>query len=117
MLIWNLRSVGGRREDLRRAHPEHRWEYLSGYLSFGRLADRVDGSLGPAAQAELGEDARHVVLGGAAADHQPLGDVGVRQPVGEEREDLGLALGQRPVALGPGATARAEFPQERRRGI
>src|SRR5215208_5302491 len=44
--------------------------------------------LGPAAQPELGDDARHVVLRCAPADVEPAGDVRVRHPRREQLEHL-----------------------------
>src|SRR3954447_12575837 len=114
VLMWPLRSVAVADKDHQRPGPRHRWEYLFGYVSFGRLADGVGGGLRAAAKAELGEDARHMVFGGAAADHQAIGDVGVREAVGEQRQDLGLALGEGPVGPGPGAPACAQLAQEGR---
>lgn len=43
------------------------------------------------AQAKLREDARDVRLHGPAAHSQPLGDLGIREPVREELEQLPLA--------------------------
>src|SRR5690349_1542972 len=44
-----------------------------------------------AVQAELGEDARDVLLHRALGDAEALGDAVVRVPLGHEREDLVLA--------------------------
>src|SRR5436309_2823991 len=55
---------------------------------------RVDHRLHAVADAELLEDARDVRLGGRLADHEPLADLGVGQPAGEQVEDLALAWGQ-----------------------
>ena len=49
------------------------------------LAHGVRGRLGAAAHAELGEHAADVVLGGLRRDHEPLGDLGVREPGGDQR--------------------------------
>ena len=42
-------------------------------------------------EAELSEDARHVLLDGALGDEELLRDPGVRQALGLESEDLALA--------------------------
>ena len=57
-----------------------------------------------------------MVLDRLAADEQPIGDLGVRQPVAEELEHLGLALGQH--ARRPCRRSTAGRPSERstRRG-
>ena len=54
-----------------------------------------DDQLGAVAQAELGEDAAHMRLRGGGLTHEPVRDLCVRQPRGDEQEHLGLALGQR----------------------
>ena len=51
--------------------------------------------LGPAADAELGEDARHVLLDRVRGDDQRLGDALVRAPLGHQFEHLALARGER----------------------
>ena len=43
------------------------------------LADGECGCLGAAGEAEFGQDVRDMVFGGASADVQPGGDVGVGQ--------------------------------------
>ena len=55
------------------------------------LADGVRGRLGAGAHAELAEHPADVVLGGLRRDHQPVGDLGVREPGGDQRQDLALA--------------------------
>ena len=80
------------------------------------LARGVRGRLGAAAHAELGEHAADVVLGGLGRDHQPLGDLGVRQAGGDEAEHLALARRQLvALAAGRAAPARAEAAQQRGR--
>src|SRR6187200_364346 len=56
-----------------------------------RVVEGVRRRLGAGAQIELGEDARHVVLCRTAADHEPLGDLGVRETLGEKGKHLGFA--------------------------
>ena len=89
----------------------------SAYGSSGRSRSDVGGGLGAASQAELGEDVRHVVLGGAAADHEPPCDLLVRASVGQQCEYLGLALGQLAEVLGECAPARAKAAKQRSRGV
>ena len=52
-----------------------------------------------------------VVLHGLAADEEPVGDLGVRQPVADQVEDLGLSLGQQRSSW---TGARGLAPSERR---
>jgi hypothetical protein len=59
----------------------------------GLIAQRVGGRLGSVSQAELGQDARDVVLGGAPADVEAIGDVCVRTSFGEEQQHLAFAPG------------------------
>ena len=67
--------------------------------------------LGPAADVELGEDARDVDAGGLLRHVELLGDLAVRGPRGEQLEHLALARGEAeglvagglgPVAVGSG---------------
>lgn len=60
-----------------------------------------------------------MVLGGSPADVEALSNLGVRAARGQERQDLGLALGQRRAAPGPRAPGGAEAPQQfgRRVGV
>jgi glucans biosynthesis protein C len=53
-----------------------------------------DHQLGPVAQAELGEDARHVRLDGRRSDEQALGDLGVAGPPGDGDHHLALPVGE-----------------------
>ena len=52
------------------------------------------GRLGAALQAELGEDARDVVLDRLLGEEHPLADLPVGQALGDQREQLELLLGQ-----------------------
>jgi hypothetical protein len=47
--------------------------------------------LGGGREAQLPEDARHVLLDGAFGDDEPLGDARVRASLGHQLEDLALA--------------------------
>ena len=76
----------------------------------GLLAQRVRGHLGSVPQAELRQDVRDVVLGRSPADVEPLRDLGVRASFGQERQDLRLALRQRPYPFG---NVRAGAPSSR----
>src|SRR3954454_8431768 len=70
------------------------------------VLDGPGGELGAPAQAGLLADAREVVLHRARRDVQLLADLVVRQPVGDEAQDLELALRQQRThrrALAPGA--------------
>ena len=59
-----------------------------------------------------------MVLDGLAADVEALGDLGVGQPVAEEVEHLGLALGQQAARrFVAGRWSHAERPQHRRRRV
>ena len=90
------------------------------YSAAGFVPGGVRGGLGPAAQAELGEDVADVVLDGLAADVEALGDLGVGQAVAEQVEHLGLALGQQAAARAwltrCGRRASAAARRRRRRG-
>jgi hypothetical protein len=65
--------------------------------------DGVAGQLHPIAHVELLEDVLAVALDGALADDEQVGDLPGRVPLGDELDDLRLALGQRitgePLAL------------------
>jgi hypothetical protein len=50
--------------------------------------------LGAVAEVELGEDPPDVGLDRLLGDDQVAGDLGVGQPAGDERQHLGLALGE-----------------------
>ena len=71
------------------------------------------GRLGAAAHAELREHAPDVVLGGLRRNHEPVHDLGVRQPRGDQAQDLALARREL-VALAPGrrATRDTELAQQ-----
>ena len=61
-------------------------------------------------EVELAQDVRDVAVDGVLADHQPLGDLPVRQPFGEQRQHLALArreLGQAGRAVGGSLDAAA----------
>ena len=60
------------------------------------------------ADAELGEDARDVLLDGVRGDHQRLGDAAVRAPLGHQLEHLALA--RRELLERVVAAAAAEHP-------
>src|SRR3954451_125505 len=75
------------------------------------------GRLRPAAHAQLGEDAAHVVLGRLGADVEALADLGVGEAGTEQLEDVALALtesvegggrGSRPAPRRAGAEAAQE---------
>jgi hypothetical protein len=57
-----------------------------------RLAERDGDRLGAGLRLELREDVAHVALHGLLRDEELLRDVGVRHAVGEELQDLSLAL-------------------------
>src|SRR5690349_11194765 len=59
----------------------------------------ADGGRGARAHAELGHDVRHVAVHGVLAEHEPLGDLAVREPVGHEREHLVLARAELAAAV------------------
>src|SRR5215472_2488491 len=62
---------------------------------------RVPGRLLPAAQAELGQDGRHVVVHGFGRDAQALCNLLVAEPLAKEGEDVGLPRGE-PVGVSQG---------------
>ena len=68
------------------------------------------GCLDPVAESQFQQDACHMGLRGRLTDHHSGGDLGIRQAVRDEFEDLTLAGGQRgqdPVPLRrAGAAAR-----------
>ncbi len=53
----------------------------------------------------------------APADVEALGDLRIRAPRRQQRQDLGLPLGQRPVALWPCPPAGAELAQQAGRRV
>jgi len=61
--------------------------------------------LGRGREAELAEDARHVLLHGALGDHEPVGHALVRPARGHQREHLPLPLREHLAAV---AVARTE---------
>src|SRR5438034_3539211 len=74
--------------------------------------------LSPPAQAELGEDARHVVLDRLAREEEAFGDLGVRQPFAQEGQHFLLTLGEPPDVLRPGPRRfHAEVPHQRGGGV
>ena len=80
------------------------------------FANGVRSRLGAAAHAELREHPADVVLGGLRRDHQPLGDLRVRQPRRDEAEHLALTCGQLVASPRTARAARgAELPQQRGR--
>jgi len=58
------------------------------------VGERVADRLRAVADAGLHEDAVDVRLDGRRRDDQALGDLGVAEAVGDQREDLRLARGQ-----------------------
>ncbi len=83
---------------------------------------REQRSGGARRRADLGVDVLGVVLRCAAGDEQTLGDLGVAQPLGHERQDLDFALaeaGRTWPLTGrrlPGRPLRGLRPRHRRRG-
>ena len=61
----------------------------------GRRVRRRRGRLAARPHAELAQDRRDVVVDRPRREHEPLGDLGVALPVGDQREHLDLARGQR----------------------
>ena len=109
-----------RRRARRSRDPGGRRSVAGSPMSPAPAPGGVGGGLGPAAQAELGQDVADVVLDGLAADEEAVGDLRVRQAVAEQVEHLGLALGQharRPArrCVGRGRRASAARPPRRRR--
>src|SRR3954453_18358598 len=77
------------------------------------VLDGPAGELGAAAQARLLADARQVVLHRARRDVQLLADLVVRQPVGDEAQDLELARRQQRAHRGAlAAGAAGELAQQ-----
>ena len=74
----------------------------------------VDDGLRAVAGADLGEDVVDVALDRRGADHEPLGDLGVGQALGDQAEHLDLARGE--VVGQLGAARPARWPAPRRRG-
>ncbi len=50
--------------------------------------------LGPAMDAQLAMDVLDVLLGRCYRDHEPIGDLAVREPIADEPQHLELALAQ-----------------------
>lgn len=48
----------------------------------------------PSGVTDLGVDVLDMVFGGAAGDHQPIGDLPVRQTAGEQPQDIDLAVAE-----------------------
>src|SRR4051812_17582242 len=61
--------------------------------------DRVAGELHAVVHLELAQRVLHVVLDGPVGDHEPVGDLAVREPLGDHPEHLGLPLGQPGLAV------------------
>ncbi len=60
-----------------------------------RLSSGGDcGELSAVGDTDLGEDVREMGLHRGATDEQPLGDLGVRETLGDERDDLELGWGE-----------------------
>ena len=104
-----------RREDARgrrRGASVRRPSSATGLL--GCLADRV---VAPAARLRRSSLERMLATWCSAVRrlmYEALAYLRVRASRGKEREDLRLALGQRPVALGPGAAWRPDSLEQRR---
>src|SRR4051794_13738257 len=64
------------------------------------------GGLGARVHVELAEDVGEVGRDRLLSDEQPLGDLAVGQPLGEEAQDLGLARGQAGRVLDAGRRGR-----------
>src|SRR5829696_1490245 len=64
-----------------------------------RLAESDRNGMGACVGLELGEDVPHVALHRFLADEEASGDIGVRHAVGEQLQDLALALRQHLLAL------------------
>ena len=73
--------------------------YESGFVGEYDCLDAV-------ADAELAEYPGHVRLDGGLAEEQPVSDLGVRQPAGDQLQDVELALGQLGEALAARDVAR-----------
>src|SRR5690606_12064323 len=70
------------------------------------LLDRVAPQLDAVVQLQLAQGVLHVVLDGAVGEHQPVGDLASGEPLRDQPEHLGLALGQpRGLAVGLGRLA------------
>jgi hypothetical protein len=61
---------------------------------------------------EFGEHVAHVMAGGLGGDEQPGRDLGVREALAEQPENLDLALGQGADVLGTGARGAAQGPHQ-----
>ena len=64
---------------------------LASHLS---SASYLSGELSPRANPKLDEHVLEVRLHGGAPHQKSLGDLGVREPLGDERDDLLLGWGQ-----------------------
>src|SRR6266568_4030702 len=86
-----------------RPAAEHRRTHLS-LADFSGTPRGKRRCLGTPAQAELGQDARHVMLDRLARQEQAPGDLGIGQPFTEQGEHLLLTAGEPPDVLrrGPG---------------
>ena len=83
-----------------------------------RLVGEHD-ELRPVAQVELEQQVRDVRLHGRLGEHEALGDLAVRQALGDELQDLALALGELahlPVPAGVGGRRRLDEPLEQAPG-
>src|SRR5256885_9885555 len=74
-------------------------------------------NLSPRSEPELAADLFDVTLGGAFGDDQPLRDLAVRHPLGDERGDLAFAPGESAGAIHfrPILGARTRPPRNRYR--
>ena len=78
----------------------------------GGMEQRVRRCFGAAADAELGQDVAHVVSGSLHADEEPLGDLGVREPLHDQAEHLLLTAAEHGAVPGAGAALDAEVAEE-----
>jgi hypothetical protein len=84
----------------------------SGVVEGGEaLAEGVEGGLGAAAEVQFGEDVADVGAHGGLADGQLVGNLLVAVSLGDEAQDLDLAIGQRAV-LWAERRGAGEFPED-----
>ena len=102
----------------RRAPPPPPTAWLrSAVARVGRPQPTLDGphgKLGPAGKSEPSQDLLDVVGHGARGQHEPLGDLRVGQPTGDERSDLPLARrqGAKLLLSGHAAAVPGSMPGE-----
>ena len=98
-------NSGARRADVGRATVTRR-RGREGHDVVEAALDRVPHQLHAVVQLELAEGVLDVVLDGAVRDDQALGDLLVAEPLGDQPQHLGLAVGE----------LRAPWARRRRRG-